>query len=45
MTEPILAVVAESDPGETPDRNWLQNAAVGAVRALDDTAMPVFTPR
>ncbi len=36
MTEPILAGVAESDLGETPDRNWLDNAAIATVRALDD---------
>nr|WP_254527807.1 thiolase [Natrinema gelatinilyticum] len=36
MAEPILAGVAESDLGETPDRNWLDNAAIATVRALDD---------
>lgn len=36
MAEPILAGVAESDLGETPDRNWLENAAIASVRALAD---------
>ncbi|WP_226040137.1 acetyl-CoA acetyltransferase [Natrinema sp. DC36] len=36
MAEPILAGVAESELGETPDRNWLDNAAIATVRALED---------
>lgn len=41
MTEPILAGVAESDLGETPDRNWLDNAAIATVRALEDAGCPL----
>jgi len=36
VAEPILAGVAESELGETPDRNWLDNAAIATVRALED---------
>ncbi|WP_255682136.1 thiolase [Natrinema sp. SYSU A 869] len=36
MAEPIIAGVAESNLGETPDRNWLDNAAIATVRALED---------
>ncbi|MFC6719285.1 acetyl-CoA acetyltransferase [Natrialbaceae archaeon GCM10025810] len=36
MAEPVLAGVAESELGETPDRNWLENAAIATVRALSD---------
>jgi hypothetical protein len=36
---PVVAGVAESDLGETPDRNWLENAAVATVRALDDAGL------
>ncbi|ARS90265.1 acetyl-CoA acetyltransferase [Natrarchaeobaculum aegyptiacum] len=36
MSEPIVAGVAESDLIETPDRSWLDNAAIATVRALED---------
>ena len=36
MTEPVLAGATESVLGETPDRNWLDSAAIATVRALDD---------
>ena len=36
MAEPVFAGVAESDLGETPDRNWLDNAAIATVRAIED---------
>ncbi len=39
MAEPIFAGVAESDLHSTPDRNWLENAAVGTKRALDDAGL------
>jgi len=41
VTEPIIAGVAESDLGETPNRNWLENAAVAATRALDDAGCTI----
>ncbi|WP_440764532.1 acetyl-CoA acetyltransferase [Natronorubrum sp. DTA7] len=39
MAEPIVAGVAESDLGETPDRNWLDNAGIATVRALEDAGL------
>jgi acetyl-CoA acetyltransferase len=36
VTSPIFAGVAESELGKTPDRNWLENAAVATQRALED---------
>ncbi|MDY6819711.1 MAG: acetyl-CoA acetyltransferase [Halobacteriales archaeon] len=36
---PVMAGVAESDLGETPDRNWLENAAIATMRALDDAGL------
>ncbi|WP_436344253.1 acetyl-CoA acetyltransferase [Natronorubrum sp. FCH18a] len=39
MAEPIVAGVAESDLGETPDRNWVDNAGIATVRALEDAGL------
>ncbi|WP_339103179.1 acetyl-CoA acetyltransferase [Haloterrigena salinisoli] len=39
MAEPIVAGVAESDLGATPDRNWLDNAGIATVRALEDAEL------
>ncbi|SFS87365.1 acetyl-CoA acetyltransferase [Halostagnicola kamekurae] len=36
MAEPVIVGVAESELGETPDRNWLDNAAIATVRAVED---------
>jgi acetyl-CoA acetyltransferase len=36
---PIVGGVGESKIGETPDRTWLENAAIAAVRALDDAGL------
>lgn len=36
---PVISGVGESEIGETPERTWLDNAAVAAVRALDDASL------
>jgi acetyl-CoA acetyltransferase len=41
QTKPVLAGVAESDLGKTPERNWLENAAIATQRALDDAGLPL----
>lgn len=37
--QPVFAGVAESDLGETPERNWLENAAIASIRALKDAGL------
>ncbi|WP_250142404.1 acetyl-CoA acetyltransferase [Halosolutus amylolyticus] len=38
-TDPIIAGVGESELGKTPDRTWIDNAAVASVRALNDAGL------